>query len=43
MYKKLYKQPDMDITLLENCDVIAMSGTGWDDDYDNLTEGEITL
>ena len=43
MYKKLYEQPDMYIDSGNNCNIIVMSGTGWDDDFDNPTEGGIIL
>ena len=36
MYKKTYKQPTFDIALLKLNDVMAMSGTGYDDDKDNV-------
>ena len=42
MYKKLYTQPYLFYSL-NDCDIIVLSGTGWDDDFDNLTEGDITL
>lgn len=43
MDKKLYEQPDMYIHSVNNCNIIVMSGTGWDDDFDNPTEGGIIL